>query len=670
MQETTEKISQIKDRLIGARDRQKSYADNQRKPLEFNVGDNVLLKLSPWKGVVRFGKKGKLAPRFVGPFVITKRISPVAYRLRLPQELKEPVDILECEIKKLKRSRIPIVKDRWNSKRGPEFTWEREDQMKPKFTKSAHFLSIREDFKMDRLARLYLNEIVARHGVPILIISDRDSRFTSRFWQSMQDALGTRLDMSTAYHPQTDGQSECTIQTLVDMLRACVIDFGGSWDVHLPLVEFSYNNSYHSNVRCVPFEALDGRKCRSPILWAKIREGQLIRPEIMQETTEKISQIKDRLKAARDRQKSYADKRRKPLEFSVGDHVLLKVSPWKGVVRFGKKGKLAPRFVGPFEITERIGPVAYQLRLPQELSSVHDTFHVSNLKKCLADPTLHVPLEEIQVDAKLNFVEEPVEILEREIKKLKRSRIPIVKVRWNSKRGPEFTWEREDQMKLNDGIHVDHSKIEVVNNWVAPKYSTEIRSFLGLPGYYRLFIANFSKIAKSLTILTQKNKKYVWGDEQEMEFQTLKDKLCNAPILALPNGPEDFMLASPEQTATGKDVSNPLYGCDGLPKTVRVFQFTLDSCSEKLDWLIKSTYVAAKTGKCCSFDAAVLDAAAPVSAAGYIVSAGVYDAAVVPADSLNSIPADNVPAGSSSSIPADYVSAGHVLVPADRDRIC
>ncbi|GJR04199.1 putative reverse transcriptase domain-containing protein [Tanacetum coccineum] len=260
-------------------------------------------------------------------------------------------------------------------------------------TKSAHFLPIRKDFKMDRLARLYLNEIITRHGVPISIISDRDSRFTSRFWQSMQEALGTQLDMSTAYHPQTDGQSERTIQTLEDMLRACVMDFEGSWDVHLPLVEFSYNNSYHSIVRCAPFEALYG------------------------------------LKAARDRQKSYADQRRKPLKFSVDDHVLLKVSPWKGLVCFGKKGKLAPRYVGPFEITDRIGPVAYRLRLPQVLNSVHNTFHVSNLKKCLVDPTLQIPLDEIQVYAKLNFVKEPVEILECEFKKLKRSRIDIVKVR-------------------------------------------------------------------------------------------------------------------------------------------------------------------------------------------------------------------------------------------------
>ncbi|GJU71504.1 putative reverse transcriptase domain-containing protein [Tanacetum coccineum] len=171
--------------------------------------------------------------------------------------------------------------------------------------------------------------------------------------------------------------------------------------------------------------------------------------EIVQETTKMISQIKDRLKAARDHQKSYADKRRKHLEFSVGNHVLLKVSPWKGVVHFEKKGKLSPRFVGPFKIIESVDPVAYRLRPPEELNGVHDTFHVSNLKKCLADPTLQVPLDEIQVDAKLNFVEEPMEILEREFKKLKRSRITIVKVRWNSKSETEFTWEREDQMKIN-----------------------------------------------------------------------------------------------------------------------------------------------------------------------------------------------------------------------------
>ncbi|GJY45082.1 putative reverse transcriptase domain-containing protein [Tanacetum coccineum] len=274
-----------------------------------------------------------------------------------------------------------------------------------RLTKSAHFLPIREDYKTEKLARIYINEIVARHGVPVSIISDRDGRFASHLWQALQEALGTKLHMSTAYHPKTDGQSERTIQTLEDMLRACVMDFGGSWDTHLPLVEFSYNNSYHTSIKCAPFEALYGRKCRSPVIWTEVGESQLIGPELVQETTEKIFQIKERLKTARSRQKSYADKRRKPLEFKVGDRVLLKVSPWKGVVRFGKKGKLAPRYVGPFEIVECVGPVAYRLKLPQELSCVHDTFHVSNLKKCLAEPDVQVPLEEIEIDENLLFVE-------------------------------------------------------------------------------------------------------------------------------------------------------------------------------------------------------------------------------------------------------------------------
>ncbi|GJT54347.1 putative reverse transcriptase domain-containing protein, partial [Tanacetum coccineum] len=290
-------------------------------------------------------------------------------------------------------------------------------------------------------------EVVTRHGIPVSIICDRDPRFASNFWRSLQKALGTSLDMSTAYHPQTDGQSERTIQTLEDMLRACVIDFGNGWVKHLPLVEFSYNNSYHASIKAAPFEALYGRKCRSPVCWAEVGEVQLTGPEIVQETTEKIIQVKQRMQAARDRQKSYADLKRKPMDFEVEDKVMLKVSPWKGVVRFGKRGKLNPRFVGPFKVIKRVGDVAYKLELPEELSRVHNTFHVSNLKKCHADEPLAVPLDGLHFDDKLQFVEEPIEITDREVKRLKRSRIPLVKVRWNSKRGPEFTWEREDQFR-------------------------------------------------------------------------------------------------------------------------------------------------------------------------------------------------------------------------------
>ncbi|GKE63374.1 putative reverse transcriptase domain-containing protein [Tanacetum coccineum] len=273
------------------------------------------------------------------------------------------------------------------SSQGYDTIWVIVDRL----TKSAIFLPMREIDPLEKQAKMYLKEVVTRHGILVLIICVRDPRFASNFWKSLQKALGTSLDMSMAYHLETEGQSERTIQTLKDMLRACVIDFGKGWVDHLSLVEFSYNNSYHASIKVAPFEVLYGQKCRSPVCWVDVGQVQLTGPDLVRETIEKIIQIKKRMQDAHDRQKSYADKKRKPMDFQVGDKVMLKVSPWKGVVRFGKRGKLNPRYVRPFKVLEKVRAVAYKLELPQELSRVHNTFHVSNLKRCYSDDPLTVP---------------------------------------------------------------------------------------------------------------------------------------------------------------------------------------------------------------------------------------------------------------------------------------
>ncbi|GJY28904.1 putative reverse transcriptase domain-containing protein [Tanacetum coccineum] len=284
---------------------------------------------------------------------------------RVKAECQKPSGLLvqpEIPMWKWERITMDFITKLPKTSNGHDTIWVIVDRL----TKSAHFIPTRETDSMETLTRLYIKEIVSRHRVPISIISDRDSHFTSRFWQSLQSALGTQLDMSTAYHPETDGQSERTIQTLEDMLRACVIDLK--------------------------------------------RMGKTLTI------------------AARDRQRSYANIRRKPLEFQVGDRVMLKLSPRKGVIRFKKRGKLNPRYIEPFKILKRISPVAYKLELPRELRNVHNTFYISNLKKCLSDESLVIPMKELRLDDKLNFVEEQVEIMDREVKQLKQSRIRIVQV--------------------------------------------------------------------------------------------------------------------------------------------------------------------------------------------------------------------------------------------------
>ncbi|KAA0066907.1 pol protein [Cucumis melo var. makuwa] len=284
-----------------------------------------------------------------------------------------------------------------------------------RLTKSAHFVPGKSTYTASKWGQLYMTEIVRLHGVPVSIISGRDTRFTSKFWKGLQLALGTRLDFSTTFHPQTDGQTERLNQILEDMLRACVLEFSGSWDSHLHLMEFAYNNNYQATIGMAPFEALYGKCCRSPVCWGEVGEKRMLGPD-------------------------------KNLEFEVGDMVFLKVAPMKGVLRYVKKGKLSPRFVGPFEILERIGPVAYRLALPPSFSAVHDVFHVSMLRRYVADPTHVVDFEPLQISENLSYEEQPVEVLAREVKKLRSREISLVKVLWRNHGVEKATWEREEDM--------------------------------------------------------------------------------------------------------------------------------------------------------------------------------------------------------------------------------
>ena len=255
------------------------------------------------------------------------------------------------------------------------------------------------------------------------------------------------MKFSTAFHPQTDGQSERTIQTLEDMLRACVLDFNKSWNKRLALVEFSYNNSFQASIGMAPYEALYGRKCQSPIHWYETGQKYLEKTDMIRDTTEAVRLIKQRLETAHSRQKSYADSKRRDVSYEVGESVLLKVSPLKGVVRFGKRGKLNPRFIGPFPVIEKVGNVAYRLDLGDELRQVHNVFHVSMLRKYHPDKS-HVLTEgPVELYEDLSYVEKPVQILDRKEKVLRNKVIPLVKVLWRNQKIEEATWEPEDSMK-------------------------------------------------------------------------------------------------------------------------------------------------------------------------------------------------------------------------------
>jgi len=316
-----------------------------------------------------------------------------------------------------------------------------------RLTKSAHFIPVSTRYSTKRYAELYIERILCLHGIPKTVISDRGSQFTARFWEQLHTCLGTRVIRSSAYHPQTDGQTERINQILEDMLRACVLAYPQKCDQCLPLAEFSYNNSYQESIKMTPFEALYGRRCRTPLNWSEAGERTIFGPDVVQEAEEQVRLIQENLKIAQSRQKSYADKRTDPLVFKVGDHVYLKVSPWKGVQRFGVKGKPAPRYIGPYPIVDRCGLVAYRLNLPAKFSAIHNIFHVSQLKKCLRTPTEAIDSDSIQLESDLTYSEYPIKILDRKDRITRRTTIKFYKVQWSHHSEDEATWEKEEFLK-------------------------------------------------------------------------------------------------------------------------------------------------------------------------------------------------------------------------------
>ncbi|CAN6552492.1 unnamed protein product [Malus baccata var. baccata] len=368
-------------------------------------------------------------------------IGPFYYWLGMKREIAEYVSrCIVCQQVKAERKKpfgrmqpLPVPQWKWENitmdfmyklprtRNGSDGVWVVVDRL----TKSTHFIPVREKYPLNKLAKLFITKIVKYYGVPVNIISDRDPRFTSKFWAAFQEALGTKLLYSTAYHPQTDGQSERTIQTLEDMLRSSVLQFGDSWHDRLDLMEFAYNNSFRSSIGMSPFKALYGRACRTPLCWSEVGERVIEGPEIVDETTQNVQSLAD----------GHATDR----VYDVGNLVFLKLSPWRGVVQFGKKGKLSPRYIGPYEITERIGEVAYRLKLPPKSSKVHNVFHVSMLRHYVSDPSHMIPPQPLEINPDLMYDEEPVTILDWKDKVLRNKTMSLVKVLWRNHSMEEAT---------------------------------------------------------------------------------------------------------------------------------------------------------------------------------------------------------------------------------------
>jgi hypothetical protein len=316
--------------------------------------------------------------------------------------------------------------------KGNDSMWAIVDRL----TKVAHFIPVRTTYGGDKLARLYIDNILKLHGVPKLIISDHGAQFVSKFWRSLHQVLKTNLDYNSAYHPQIDGQTKWLNEVLEDILRVCVLAYGKCWEDNLAFAEFSYNNGYHASLKKAPFEVLYGIKCCTPLMWSEVGDRAIESPDFIKTTEEKIAEVRENLRIAQSRQKSYAGKRRWVLKFDVWDHIYLKVSSIRGTHRFWVHGKLTSRYIGPYPILKRIGDVAYKLELSEQLSDVHDMFHISQLRKCL-----RVPEEQLPEDQEV-----PIKILDTMTKRTRTKAINLYKVQWSRHLEAEVTWEKEDAL--------------------------------------------------------------------------------------------------------------------------------------------------------------------------------------------------------------------------------
>jgi hypothetical protein len=316
-----------------------------------------------------------------------------------------------------------------------------------RLTKVAHFIPVNTTYSGPQLAQLYMSRIEYLHGVPKKIMSDRGTQFTLKFWERLHETLDTQLCFSSAYLPQTDGQTERVNQILKDMLRASTLQYGRSWYKSLSYVEFSYNNSYQESLKMALFKMLYGRRCQTLLFWSDAREQKVFAPDILQEVKKQVRMVRENLQVAQSRQKSYTDHRRRELSFEMGDFAYLKVSPMRGLRHFKVRGKLTPRFIRPFKIFEKRGGVAYQLELSSQLSDVHDVFHVSQLKKCMRVLEEQLPLEDLDAKEDLSYQEYPVKILETSERVTRNKKIRMCKVQWSHHTKEEATWEREEELK-------------------------------------------------------------------------------------------------------------------------------------------------------------------------------------------------------------------------------